>query len=81
MTVRVQMFALARQLAKGEVVELELQAQATLRDLRTALAAKAPELAPLMPHLMFSINAEYAGDEAVIPAGSEVACIPPVSGG
>jgi molybdopterin converting factor small subunit len=31
--------------------------------------------------VMFAVNAEYADDQAVIPAGAQVACIPPVSGG
>jgi molybdopterin converting factor small subunit len=52
-----------------------------VRQLRAALATEVPELASLMPHLMFAINTEYASDEAAIPAGAEIACIPPVSGG
>lgn len=81
MNVRVQMFAVARQLSGQEVVELELAPGAAVRDLRAALAAEVPALGPLMPHLMFAINAEYAGDDAIIPASSDIACIPPVSGG
>jgi molybdopterin converting factor subunit 1 len=81
MTARVLLFAAARQLAGREVVELELADGATVHQLRTALAAEVPALAPLLPHLMFAINTDYAGDDAVIPAAAEIACIPPVSGG
>jgi molybdopterin converting factor small subunit len=38
-------------------------------------------LSTLLPHVLFAINAEYAGDATPIPAGAEIACIPPVSGG
>jgi molybdopterin converting factor small subunit len=75
------MFAVARQLSGQDAVELQIVPNATVRDLRRALAAQVPALSPLMPHLMFSINAEYAGDDAAIPAGADIACIPPVSGG
>jgi molybdopterin synthase sulfur carrier subunit len=75
------MFAVARQMVGREVVELQLPAAATVRQLRAALTAEVPALASLMPHLMFALNAEYASDDAVIPAGAEIACIPPVSGG
>jgi molybdopterin converting factor small subunit len=49
--------------------------------LKQALRERFPALAPVMPHLMFAVNAEYANDATVIPANAEVACIPPVSGG
>lgn len=81
MIVRIQMFAVARQLSGREIVELTLPATATVRHLRETLAAEVPALAQLMPHLIFAINAEYATDDTAIPASADVACIPPVSGG
>jgi molybdopterin synthase sulfur carrier subunit len=81
MKARVQMFAVARQLSGREAVELNLPDAATLADLRAALAVEVPPLKHLMPHLMFAINTEYASDEAIIPGGADIACIPPVSGG
>jgi molybdopterin converting factor small subunit len=30
---------------------------------------------------MFALDAEYVRDDAPIPAGAKIACIPPVSGG
>jgi molybdopterin synthase catalytic subunit/molybdopterin synthase sulfur carrier subunit len=50
-------------------------------DLRRQLATACPELASLLPHVLIAVNAQYAGDDTVIPAGAELACIPPVSGG
>jgi sulfur-carrier protein len=79
--VRVQMFAVARQLSGRDAVQLELPIGVTLRDLRVALAAEVPALEQLMPHLLFAINADYASDETLITASDDIACIPPVSGG
>ncbi len=30
---------------------------------------------------MFALGTEYATDDTMIPDGSQIACIPPVSGG
>lgn len=81
MKARVQLFAVARQIAGREWIELELPDAATVGQLRSALAAEVPALDRVMRHLMFAVNAEYAGENAVIPESAEIACIPPVSGG
>jgi molybdopterin converting factor small subunit len=81
MNVRIQMFARARDLAGGEIVELSLSEGATIGALRGKLAAEVPALSPILPHCMFAIDAEYAGDETPIAAGAKIAGIPPVSGG
>ena len=81
MIARVQMFAVARQLSGHDVMELQVPDQAAVRDLRAALLTAVPQLEPLMPHLLFAINAEYANDNTALPPGAEIACIPPVSGG
>jgi sulfur-carrier protein len=79
--VRVQMFAVARQLAGREAVELELGESPTVADLRRELAQVVPALASIIGHLQFAINADYASDSMPIPSAADVACIPPVSGG
>jgi len=79
--IEVQLFAVARQLAGAGKVELELPAGATVGQMRAALVAARPELAELVRHAAFSINADFADDTAGIPPQAEVACIPPVSGG
>jgi molybdopterin synthase sulfur carrier subunit len=81
MNVRVQLFALARQLAGAEFIELTLACGATVGDVRQALAKSRPELAHLLHHVLFAVNSEYARDENSIPSGASIACIPPVSGG
>ena len=81
MNVRVRLFAVARELAGREWVSLELPEGSTLADLRASLAAELPSLAPILPQVLFAVGTEYARDATVISADSEVACIPPVSGG
>lgn len=81
MNVRIRLFAVARQLAGAEVITVELSEPATIGRLRAALAAQVPALAAVLPHVLFAIGSQYAADDTPVPAGGEVACIPPVSGG
>ena len=80
-TVSVKLFALAAQRAGAAQVEVAIAPATTVANLRRQLAAACPELASLLPYVLIAVNAEYAGDDTLIPAGAELACIPPVSGG
>jgi molybdopterin converting factor small subunit len=79
--VQVKMFAVARQLAEKDVIELQLPDGATVGTLRAELLSAVPALAALSRHLLLAVNAEYAPDGMSLPPHAEVACIPPVSGG
>lgn len=81
MTIRVRLFARARDLAGAEALSVELPPGATVGELRRILAGEAPALAGLLGRSAVGVNEEYAADDAVIPPGAEVAVIPPVSGG
>ncbi len=81
MTITVQLFAVAKQLAGRPTVEVELPPGATVAELRKALVAVVPELAGMAAQLRFAVDEEYAPDQARIAEGRRVACIPPVSGG
>jgi molybdopterin converting factor small subunit len=81
MTVDVQLFARARDLAGGSPLRVELPDPATVADLRRALVHQAPELERIAPTLLIAIAGDYAPDSATIPPHAEVACFPPVSGG
>jgi sulfur-carrier protein len=81
MKVHVKLFAVAKQWAEADAVELDLPAQASIADLRQLLLSHLPRLEKFGPHLRFAVNSEYADDDTKIPTGAEVACIPPVSGG
>ena len=81
MKVTVQLFAAARQLAEVERLELELPPGANVADLRARICENFPALRSLLTGAMFAIDAEYAADDTPITQDSEIACIPPVSGG
>jgi molybdopterin converting factor small subunit len=81
MTVHVKLFAVAKQVAGGGEVALEVADDATVADVETALLAAVPALAEVMAHARWAVDTEFARRATVILARSEVALIPPVSGG
>jgi molybdopterin converting factor subunit 1 len=81
MKVRVKLFAVAKELAGGDELSVELPAKATIRDLRGAIVTVAPALARIVPHAMWAVGTEYATDDTILTEQFEVALIPPVSGG
>lgn len=81
MILPIKLFAIARQRLGRDQVEVTLPDAATVADLRRVLVEQFPALADVLPHIRIAINSSYATDWAVIPAGAEVALIPPVSGG
>lgn len=81
MKVSVKLFAVAKELARGDELTIEVPQGATLGDLREALARQFPSLAPILAHAMWAVDTAYARDDVVLSENSEVAIIPPVSGG
>ncbi|MHC4398787.1 MAG: MoaD/ThiS family protein [Planctomycetota bacterium] len=81
MRVRLRLFAVAKQVAGSDRIDLDLPDGARVADLRRQLATRLPRLSGSIAQMMFAVNAEYADDEASIPPDADVACIPPVSGG
>jgi sulfur-carrier protein len=81
MKLGVRLFARAKEAVGRDRVEVDVPEQATVADLRAALAGQFPALAPLAPHLLIAINADYAADTTILDPNAEIACFPPVSGG
>lgn len=81
MRLTLQLFALARERAGRSFLELDVPEAATVAAVKAAAVEACPPLAPLMAHVRIAVNSEYADDSQTIPPGSEVAAIPPVSGG
>lgn len=81
MNVEVKLFAVAKQLAGSETVAVELFAGATVQELRHAIYEQHTELRDITPRAMIAIDAEYVNNDAIVPEHSEIALIPPVSGG
>ncbi|HEX5224696.1 MAG TPA: molybdopterin converting factor subunit 1 [Solirubrobacteraceae bacterium] len=80
--VRVRLFAMLRERAGRDSVQLTLDHGATVADAITALGAR-EELRELLQRLpvRMAVNREYADTDTVLQAGDELALIPPVSGG
>lgn len=81
MKLNVKLFAVARQLARADQLSVDLPEGSTVADLRHRLAMEQPDLAPLLPHVLFAVGSEYVGDDKPLADAMELACIPPVSGG
>ncbi|MEM9352348.1 MAG: MoaD/ThiS family protein [Planctomycetota bacterium] len=80
MITRVLLFAAARD-ACGDWIEVDAPEGVTARELVALLAEQFPALEPLLPHCRLAIGEAYAADHATVPPHSEIALIPPVSGG
>jgi molybdopterin synthase catalytic subunit len=82
MTVSVRLFAILRERAGRDSVEIDLPEGATVADAFERLAAT-PGLAELVARmpLRMAVNREYASEGAPIAPGDELAVIPPISGG
>jgi molybdopterin converting factor subunit 1 len=82
MTVRVRLFAMLRESAGRDWIEIELPSSATVDDALRELALQ-PGLAESLARLpvRMAVNREYAGPETPLRADDELALIPPISGG
>jgi MoaE-MoaD fusion protein len=82
MTVQIRLFAILRERAGRERIELELHDGATVSDVLSMLRERAPfsDLIGQMPVLM-AVNRDYATPATPLRADDELALIPPVSGG
>ncbi len=81
MNVQVRLFAVARELAGVDSVEVSVPVGGTVAQLRRALAVQVPALAGILPQVLFAVGSNYVADATPLAADAEVACIPPVSGG
>ena len=75
------MYAGARQIVGKSEVTLEVPEPATVLDLRARLKTEYPGLGNVFANILIAVDHEFAVDSQKIQAGSEIALIPPVSGG
>lgn len=79
--VRVLFFAGAKQACGRESEEVRWREGMTTGDVLQDLANEHRALRPLLGQIRLARNGEFAGREAGVDPGDEVALIPPVSGG
>jgi molybdopterin converting factor subunit 1 len=82
MIIHIRLFAMLRERAGTDRLELELSSGATVADAMRALSEREPlgTMLERMPVRM-AVNRDYASAETVLTADDELALIPPVSGG
>lgn len=79
--ITVLFFASLKDRAGVKQTSLELSQDAKVKDLKTVLKTRFPDLEPALDSTLVSVNQEFAMDEDSLPEGAEVALFPPVSGG
>jgi molybdopterin converting factor subunit 1 len=82
MLIQVRLFAMLRERAGRQSVELELDEGATVQDALDAVGREhdLDEMIERLP-VVAAVNREYVDEESVLADGDELALIPPVSGG
>jgi molybdopterin converting factor subunit 1 len=80
-SVRVLLFATLRQLAGAKAIEIEIPDGMNVGAFKEKVGRDFPALKPSMGTVLIAINREFAFDDAIVPAGGEIALFPPVSGG
>jgi molybdopterin converting factor subunit 1 len=82
MTVSVRLFAVLRERAGSDRMELQLSDGATVADALQALSA-IPSLKSLLERIpvQMAVNRDYASPQTLLSPGDELALIPPLSGG
>jgi len=80
---RVRVFGGLTEQVGGHHLEVDVpeDGSVSVADLRVAVAATYPHLAPLLRQVTVAVDLEVARGDDPIPAGAEVALLPPVAGG
>jgi molybdopterin converting factor small subunit len=81
MMIRVKLFAVAKQLAGSGEVEVVVEEGATVADVERALVKEVPAIADVVSHARWAVDAKFASGDVNVSPKSELALIPPVSGG
>ena len=79
--INVKLFAVLRERAGLEQIDLDLDDRATVRTAADQLGQRLPSLRALLPRVAFAVNRVYVKPDAPLADGDELALIPPVSGG
>jgi molybdopterin converting factor small subunit len=81
MRIEVLLFAAAKEAAHSDRVQIDVAADARAADVIEAIGLAVPGIANLLPSCRLAIDNCYVAAEHAVTPHSEVALIPPVSGG
>jgi molybdopterin converting factor subunit 1 len=79
--IQVLFFAAARDIASSPELSLRVPRAATLADIRRSIGEREPRLIPLLSRCRLALDQEFVDETSVVRPGSEIAVLPPVSGG
>jgi len=81
MHITVKLFAVLRDRAGTNQIDLELPERATAMDASRRIGERYPAIADFLPRVAHAVNQAYVPASTVLNDGDELALIPPVSGG
>ena len=81
MRIQLRLFAVLRERAGVDRLDLDLPDGATVAQAAEAIAGRLPAVRGFLPRVAFAVNHAYATTDTVLNDGDELAVIPPVSGG
>lgn len=81
MRVYVHLFGLAREKMRRNVLEVEVREPAVAGDVATQILLHHTELGDLLRTAAIAVDQEFAKSDTPVREGSEIALLPPVSGG
>lgn len=81
MKVRIELFAVFRDMAGQGHITLEFDHPPNITSLKSRLQSMWPHHSDLLCKSRFAVNNQFRDDHYVIESGDETALIPPVSGG
>lgn len=81
--ITVRFFAMLKNKAGREVIEIPCEDEMTLRELQDTIIKEFPEIKEYLSgkRVLVSVNQEFAEPDSVVKDGDEVAFLPPFSGG
>jgi molybdopterin converting factor small subunit len=80
-SLRVLLFAAARDRVGADVVTIDVETPATAAAVLSALGDRFPDLAPLLPSCRLAVDQSFVAPGHAVYPHHELALIPPVSGG
>lgn len=81
MIVKVILFASAKDVVGSDAVELNLDQDATVADVKSQLVEQHPDLLDIIERSTWSVDHEYVDLSAGLHESAEIGLLPPVSGG
>jgi MoaE-MoaD fusion protein len=81
MRIEVLYFAILRERLKLDHETVELADGASVADVRAAISARHPAIAPLLARVQAAVNRSWVPDDHRVAEGDELALLPPVAGG